>query len=83
MSVHAAPDRTPPSDTLAAHLLDLEALENRGYSIRSLARHLRIPESVLRRLRRGERVRPKTGEKVAAFFGVAEVVDLYKPPPPR
>lgn len=57
-----------PDELAAARL-------NAGYSIRSLARHLDVPEQSIRRLEDGERIHPANAKKVADFFGV-RVTDL-------
>lgn len=55
---------------------DLErARVNAGYSIRGLARHLKIHEATLRRLEDRLPVRPESAKPVADFFEV-QVTDL-------
>jgi ribosome-binding protein aMBF1 (putative translation factor) len=48
---------------------------NAGYSIRGLARELKVPEASIRRLESGEGVAPSTAKKIADYFGV-KVMDL-------
>jgi ribosome-binding protein aMBF1 (putative translation factor) len=48
---------------------------NRGFSIRSLAVKLDVPEGSIRRLENGLRTHPATAKKVADFYG-CKVTDL-------
>lgn len=48
---------------------------NAGYSIRGLARHLKVTEQTIRRLEQGLDVRPENAKPVADFFDV-KVTDL-------
>jgi ribosome-binding protein aMBF1 (putative translation factor) len=61
---------------VSALLFDLErARVNAGYSIRGLARKLKIHEATIRRLEDRLPVRPESAKPVADFFGV-QVTDL-------
>lgn len=55
---------------------DLErARINKGHSIRGLARELGVSEPTIRRIEKGEPVRPESAKPVADYFGV-QVTDL-------
>lgn len=55
---------------------DLETARiNKGHSIRGLARELNISEPTIRRLEKGEPVRPESAKPVADYFDV-QVTDL-------
>lgn len=53
---------------------------NKGHSIRGLAREVGVSEPTLRRLERGEVVRPESAKPVADFFKV-QVTDLMPADP--
>lgn len=49
---------------------------NRGFSIRSLAKHINVPEQSIRRAERGEGVSPGYAFRIASFFG-HQVTDIW------
>jgi transcriptional regulator with XRE-family HTH domain len=48
---------------------------NKGHSIRGLARELGVSEPTIRRLEKGEPVRPESAKPVADYFEI-QVTDL-------